>query len=405
MEARQLSNKVMETLQPGSARVRDTKLPIIAVPAKRKARVSLFLVKRQKEKRSAPWVKLGTYPEIDWGTAKAAALQLLAAQALGFSSQKAAAMAQFGELLTVGDLLRWYLAEVQQEVHLSNSRRNNVSSIISVHLLPALADVPLMAVSVPVVREKLIRPLYDKVKLSYLELIQRTLKQAYAAAVAGKLIDTNPLSDMTLKSFTTAKVKPKPKAFNAGELGDVIALIAAEKRPWLRVLAGWQLMYAMRINEVAQMCWRPQFDLDAMLYRLPETESKNGQEHNLPLTTQAVEILRYHKRTQRKYNHRGNWLFPAPRNPWRHIGDSYACSLVSDMLAKGASHDLRKVARSWWAENRIDHYVGELLVNHKRGILMDTYVQSLLIDSCRDALNTWHKRLFDLGLMEAICSK
>lgn len=405
MEAKQLSNRVMETLPPGSARVRDSRLPIVAVPAKHKQRVSLFLVKRRPDRKSAPWVKLGTYPEIDWGTARAKALQLLAAQAFGYGDAKAQALAQFNQLSTVGDLLQWFLAEVRQEVHLSASRRSNVTSIVTVHLLPALADVPLMAINVPVVRDKLVRPLYGKLALSYVELIQRTLKQAYAAALAGKLIEVNPLADMTLKSFTTARVKPKPKAFNAGELRGIIASIAAEKRTWLRVLVAWQLMYAMRINEVAQMRWQPQIDLEALLYRLPEIESKNGQAHNLPLTPQAVELLRYHKRVQRKFNHRGNWLFPAARCPWRHVGDAYACSLVSGMLPKGASHDLRKVARAWWAENRIDHFVGELLLNHKRGILMDTYVQTLLIDSCRDALNTWHNQLFELGLMEAVCGK
>ena len=405
MEARQLSNRVMETLPPGSARVRDSRLPIIAVPAKHKARVSLFLVKRRPELKSATWLKLGTYPEIDWATAKAKALQLLAAQAFGFGVHKAVALTAYNRLETVGDLLRWYLAEVRQEVHLSASRRSNVTSIVTVHLLPALADVPLMAINVPVVRDKLVRPLYGKLALSYVELIQRTLKQAYAAALAGKLIEVNPLADMTLKSFTTARVRPKVKAYNAGELSAIIKAISMVKRPWLRVLASWQLMYAMRINEVAQMCWQPQIDLDALLYRLPEIESKNGQEHKLPLTVQAVELLRYHKRVQRKFNHRGNWLFPAARCPWRHVADSYACKLVSDLLPKGASHDLRKVARAWWAENRIDHFVGELLLNHKRGILMDTYVQTLLIDSCRDALNTWHNQLFELGLMEAVCGK
>lgn len=405
MEAVKLSNGVIEKLPVGGPRVRDTRLPVIAVPAKHKQRVSLFLVKRRPGVKSAPWIKLGVYPEIDWTTASSKALALLAEQALGTSDKKARAAVAYNGLASVGDLLRWYLCEAEQERHLSVSRRNNVRSIINVHLLPALGDVALDDLTVPLVRERLIRPLYDKVKLSYLELIQRTLKQVYAAAKAGQLITHNPLMDMTLKSFTTARVKPKLAAFGVGELSRVIGFIAKEPKAWLRVLAGWQLMYAMRINEAAALCWNPQLDLEAKLYRLTEADTKNGQAHILPLTEQALQVLRYHKRTQRKHGHRGNWLFPAKRCPWRHINDSYACGLVSKMMRAGASHDLRKVARAWWGEHKIDTYVGELLLNHKRGVLMDTYLQTLLLDNCRDALNAWHKRLFELGLEAAICGE
>lgn len=405
MEAKLLSNKALETMQPGSARVRDKQLPIVAVPAKFKSRVSLYLVKRRPGVKSAPWVKLGVYPEITWTTARAKALNLLAAQALGNSNKLSLAKAMFNQLQTVGDLLKWYLEEVSQEVHLSESRRRNVTSIITNHLLPRLADVPLMAITVPLIKERLIRPLYDKYKLSYLELIQRTLKQVYAAAVAGKLITISPIADVTLKSFTTARVKPKTAAFNPGELQRVIGLIAAERRPWLRMMAGWQLMYAMRINEVAQIAWRPQIDIDNRLYRQPADVAKNDQGHVMPLTDVALTLLRYHKRSQRRYGHRGNWLFPAARNPWRHVNSNYACDLVSGILADGSGHDLRKLARRWWAENKVDTYVAELMLNHKRGVLMDTYIQDLLLGNCRDALSMWHNQLMKLGLGVAICGK
>lgn len=405
MEIKHLSNAVIERLPPGSCRIRDARLPIIAVPAKSKPRVSLYLVKRRPDKKSPTWFKLGVYPEIDWSTAKKKALQILAGYALGMQDRASIAKAEFNGLKTVGDLLTWYLQLVTIERNLSGSRNKNVMSIIARHLSPRLANVELCAVSMPLVRDKVFMPMYEKYKISYVDLVLRTLKQIFTAAHKGQLLDSNPLSDMTLSSFTTARVKPKKAAFGTNELREVISRIAAEPRWWLRVFAAWQLMYATRRVEVCMMAWYPQIDMDSRLYRLPETVAKNEKANLLPLTDAALRILKYHKKEKRRHGQRGNWLFPALTCPWRHISVNYAGDLISGMLGSGSGHDLRKLARSSWAEMRVDKYVGELLMNHKSGVLMDTYVQALLLNNCRDALHGWHNRLNEYGLEDAVCGK
>ena len=68
-------------------------------------------------------------------------------------------------------------------------------------------------------------------------------------------------------------------------------------------------------------------------------------------------------------------------------------------LGKGewTSHDLRKVARTAWADLGIDHLIGELLINHAMGHNVQVYIQSDVMGRKRDALEKWHAHLDQRG--------
>lgn len=61
------------------------------------------------------------------------------------------------------------------------------------------------------------------------------------------------------------------------------------------------------------------------------------------------------------------------------------------------SHDLRKLARTGWADLGIDHLVGELLINHAMGHNVKVYIQSGVMARKREALETWHAHLDQHG--------
>ncbi len=68
-------------------------------------------------------------------------------------------------------------------------------------------------------------------------------------------------------------------------------------------------------------------------------------------------------------------------------------------LGKGewTSHDLRKVARTGWADIGIDYLISELLINHSMGHNVKVYVQSDVMSRKRDALEKWHAHLDQCG--------
>ena len=61
------------------------------------------------------------------------------------------------------------------------------------------------------------------------------------------------------------------------------------------------------------------------------------------------------------------------------------------------SHDLRKVARTGWADIGIDHLIGELLINHAMGHNVKVYIQSDVMSRKLDALTQWHGHLDQKG--------
>lgn len=401
-----ISERALPAVLAAGVRVRDSSLPLVLVPNKKRDRCSVYFVKREKGQDSAKWLKVGVWPDVSVSVVKVVAKQLLADKALGKPLQQAALDSQYHQFEKYGAVLDWYLADALTAKALSTSRGRNVRTIINKHIKPALADYELSKLCEPVIKNKLVDPLSKAgYAISYIDLICRTTRQVLSAAVRAKVVPVNPLVGMTLRSFTTAKVKPKKAAYHAGQLLTVIAAIRKEPRAWVRVLAGLILLHAMRVDEVAGLAWRENIDDDSGMLRLGADQTKNGQQHLLPLTPQAKLVLRYHKRMQRRNGHRGNWLLPARRNPKRHLNGCYASAIMSECLGLGTAHDLRKIARQWWQENGIDFYVGELLLNHKTGVLSQTYIQTMLVEPCRAALGRWHDELEKLGFMEAVCKE
>ena len=61
------------------------------------------------------------------------------------------------------------------------------------------------------------------------------------------------------------------------------------------------------------------------------------------------------------------------------------------------SHDLRKTARTAWADLGVDYLIGELLLNHALKALDVTYIHTTAEAQKRQALERWHAWLDERG--------
>lgn len=55
-----------------------------------------------------------------------------------------------------------------------------------------------------------------------------------------------------------------------------------------------------------------------------------------------------------------------------------------------SAHDLRKRARSIWAELGVDYIVAESLLNHSGSALDEAYIYAHMAENKREALQTYH---------------
>ncbi|MNG01832.1 hypothetical protein D3C84_848280 [compost metagenome] len=74
-------------------------------------------------------------------------------------------------------------------------------------------------------------------------------------------------------------------------------------------------------------------------------------------------------------------------------------SAVFTGLGKGewSSHDLRKLARTGWADLGIDFLIGEMLINHAMGHNVQAYIHTTVEERKRAALELWHAHLDGKG--------
>ena len=105
-----------------------------------------------------------------------------------------------------------------------------------------------------------------------------------------------------------------------------------------------QVLTAVRPGEAAGARWA-EFDLDASLWTIPGGRMKMGQEHTVPLSTQAVALLRALPRLA------GNpeFVFPGDK-PKKPITTAAPMKIVKTSRPGLTAHGFRSTFRTWCAE-------------------------------------------------------
>jgi integrase len=168
-----------------------------------------------------------------------------------------------------------------------------------------------------------------------------------------------------------------------------------EAAPLDAMLASMMLCHGTRIGETRQARWA-HISMAEREWFIPAEHTKTGVEHHLPLTEQVCELLKRYRDGQYAQGYDGQFLFPARNGKALSEGQA---SAAFTRLGQGewTSHDLRKVARTGWADLGVDHLIGELLINHAMGHNVKVYIQSDVMGRKRDALEQWHAHLDQKG--------
>ena len=293
---------------------------------------------------------------------------------------------QSSKFKTVGELLTWYMARTEQEALKSKSRRKGVLSAIDKHLLPRLENVNINAVRKLLIDEKLIMPLQNQqLKPSTIRQYFAILKRVFASARELELIAVNPMAGMKFRDHVQRKIEPKQSRLLVDDAKELVAqLVTLPDSPRMMML--FMLMFGTRIGETRQLRWR-YIDLQSNQIILPESITKTGVVHILPITSHAKQLL-----TEYRQYANGDYLFGG-KEP---ISASAADKTIREASKrKWSAHDLRKLARSAWATIGIDYWVAERLLNHKQKGLDLVYINADSLEVKKAALEQYHQWLFD----------
>lgn len=122
-------------------------------------------------------------------------------------------------------------------------------------------------------------------------VLQR-VKAVYRWAVIHERIETNPMLDLVPSEVLKPRTVQHRAAMTDKELPEFLPKLAAyEGDPHTLHGLRFLILTATRPGETRGALWA-EFDLDAALWVIPAERMKMRTEHRVPLSTQAVEILR-----------------------------------------------------------------------------------------------------------------
>ena len=103
------------------------------------------------------------------------------------------------------------------------------------------------------------------------------------------------------------------------------------------------ILTAARSGEALGAEW-DEFDLDAALWTIPPVRMKGGREHRVPLSAEAVAIIRGLEQSRR-----GRFLFPGP-NAERPLSNMAMGMLLRRLKVDVTTHGFRSTFRDWASE-------------------------------------------------------
>ncbi|WCM49003.1 tyrosine-type recombinase/integrase [Pseudomonas sp. WJP1] len=336
------------------------------------------------------WKRIGAFPDLN-------TKQVVAALPAIRLRLDAGTRANLSKWITVGELLTWYAERMSRDRNLSSKRKKTGASAIKCHLMPRLGDLPLTGVDKATLDSQLMWPLQESISIDYVRSVFQLLALAFRQAFKLGLISANPMATIKFNDFSKAKVGIKPSRLRGVQLSGLLEQLGAvfEVAPLDAMLALMMLCHGTRIGETRQARWS-HISLADREWFIPAEHTKTGVEHHLPLTEQVCVLLMRYREGQYARGYDGQFLFPARNGKALSEGQA---SAVFTKLGQGewTSHDLRKVARTGWADLGIDHLIGELLINHAMGHNVKVYIQSDVMGRKRDALEQWHGHLDQKG--------
>lgn len=344
--------------------------------------------------RRGQWKKAGNWPEINART-------MLDNLPLVLSRLQVdpAAVATVGAWSNVGQLLTWYAERVKVGRALSKPRQSTVLSAIRRQLVPRLGDLPLADLNKTSVDERLYLPLQAEASLAHVRGVFAILKLACKRAVALDRLPTDPLAGVSFGQFNKTNIRPKGARLRHTAVPALLAgwAEAYQSTPRPVTLAVLMLTHGTRISETRLARWQD-VDLVTGEWFIPARVTKGGRDHVLPLTAQALAFLQRYSFRQLMRGYTGAFLFPSTTRPGQPMSRAEAFAAFADLgQGEWTSHDLRKLARTTWAELGVDSTIGRLLLNQALPTLELTYVQTTAMSRKRDALERWHAWLDERG--------
>lgn len=397
-----LTDVKVKNAKPGEKQVKlfdGDGLFLLVSPAKKSARGKCWRLKYRFDGKER-LLALGTYPEVSLAEARSRRDQARQLIANGvdpgdmkkqLKAEKAEAAANTFEKLA----REWHnrqsdrLADKTQEVILKRLER---------YVFPLIGDTPLADIKAKLILEKVLRPVEDRDAVELAHTIRGLISQVLRYGVAIGTCERDVTADLrgalkpvqrkhhaaleTGGTTDPAKVAALLRAIDGFD-GSIVVKCALRLHP----------LVATRPGELRHAEWA-EIDFDSATWSIPAGKMKMKNPHIVPLSPQAVTILRELHQTTGQ----GQYLFPSVRTTAKPISDNTLNAGLRRMGFSGdeiVSHGWRAIFRTLADEvlqERVD-IIEAQLAHQVADSLGRAYNRTSFLKERRELMDRWGKYL------------
>jgi integrase len=336
-------------------------------------------------------LSLGVYPDVPLLLARERrdAARALVAQGIDPSAERKAA--KDADALTLAAVAREWLS--RREVSETTAAKD---AWLVDALVAALGHRPVAGITSPEVLT-LLRRYEDAGKLETAQRLKFTLSAVFRFAIATGRAENDPTFALR-GAIKSPKVRHHPAITDPRKLGELLRALHGYGGGFVvaSALTLAPLVFT-RPGELRHAEWA-EIDLDAATWCIPAHKMKMRASHIVPLSSQAVAILReLHPLTGR-----GKYVFPSPRTPGRPMSENAITAALRSLGYDGdtmTAHGFRTTASTLLHEQGFPSDVIERQLAHKESnAVKDAYNRAQYLPERKAMMQVWSDYLDGLRL-------
>ena len=266
--------------------------------------------------------------------------------------------------------------------HVDQTLRRLVADVF-----PAIGTRPIAEIEAP----ELVAMAKEIEKRGAGELAKRSLQMCsmiFRYAIANGKARRNPAIDIRPSDVLKARKVENYARVGAGELPQLLRKIEAyQGRPTTRLALKLMALTFVRTSELIEARWA-EFDLDAARWDLPAERLKMRQPHIVPLSPQAVDILR----TLHTISGGRELVFPGERDHAKPMSNNTLLKALEIMGYKHTmtGHGFRGVASTVLHEHEFDHaHIEAQLAHATRSSTSAAYNHAIYLKQRAEMMAWW----------------
>ncbi len=269
----------------------------------------------------------------------------------------------------------------------SESHVEYVMRRLEADVFPAIGTQPIDQVQAPALVQ-MAKAIEKRGALDIAKRALQTTGQVFRYAVAHGLTSRNPVADFRPGDVLTSRKKTNYARLDGKELPELLRKIEAYQGSAVTRLAlKLMAMTFVRTSELIEARWS-EIDLDAARWDIPAERMKMKTPHIVPLSTQAVEVLR----VLQLVSGQGALLFPGERDHEKPMSNNTILGALARMGYKHrmTGHGFRGISSTLMHEMGFDHAHIELQLAHQeRNQVSASYNHALYLKQRAGMMQQW----------------